>query len=475
MTTAIQPIVLAGGSGTRLWPVSRKLMPKQFLRLVSDRSMLQETISRTSAHQAALPPIILCSEDHRFLVAEQLREAGVSGHTMILEPAGRGTAAAAALGALAVRDKNPDAVLALLSADHAIGNGAAYLSALDRGARLAADGNLVVFGIAPAGPSTEYGYIVRGKPLGDAFRVEAFFEKPDALRAAQLLSGGNAYWNSGIFLFTAQTLLAELEKFRPDILRAVEQAWANRRQDLEFIRLGREQFLACPAEAIDRAVMEQTRRAAVVPADFEWSDVGSWEALWKVGKKDGLGNVTRGDAHLQDTRDSYVWSGSRLVCTLGVKGLLVVETDDAVIVGDRSRAQDVKSIVDWLAAEKRTEHVSHRRVYRPWGYYETLDAGDRFQVKGLMVKPGEALSLQMHHHRAEHWVVVSGTAKVTRGEETMTISENESTFIPLGTKHRLENPGKIPLYLIEVQSGSYLSEDDIVRFEDRYQRGNPGG
>jgi mannose-1-phosphate guanylyltransferase/mannose-1-phosphate guanylyltransferase/mannose-6-phosphate isomerase len=469
----LHPVVLCGGSGSRLWPMSRRLLPKQFLPLVTERTLLQDTILRIGGMAGAEPPIVISNHEHRFLVAEQLNELGVKPAVQILEPVGRNTAPAVAVAALHVTKQDPGGLLLVLPSDHAIADTAAFGDAVAIARRAAAQGLIVTFGIQPTQPAIGYGYIERGEPLekqSQAFRIKRFVEKPDAKTAAEYLKSGRFYWNSGMFVFSARQLLEELGRLRPDILSAAEKALAAATRDMDFMRLDAKTFEACPAESIDYAVMEKISNGAVVAADIGWSDVGSWSALWDIGKKDAAGNVTRGDAQMHDVANSYVRAGSRLVYLLGVKDLLVVETDDAVLIGDRSRAQEVKDIVERLDKDHRSEHVSHSRVYRPWGYYESIDAGERFQVKRLMVKPGEAISLQMHHHRAEHWVVVSGTAKVTRGDETIMISENQSTYIPLGTKHRLENPGKVPLYLIEVQSGGYLGEDDIVRFDDRYKR-----
>jgi mannose-1-phosphate guanylyltransferase/mannose-6-phosphate isomerase len=469
----LHPVILCGGAGTRLWPMSRRLLPKQYLPLVGERTMLQDTALRLAGLPECAAPLVVSNAEHRFLVAEQLKSVDVRPEVQILEPVGRNTAPAVAAAALHVAASDPDGVLLVLSSDHAITKVPAFHAAIDAAVRAAQKDFLVTFGIQPAHPATGYGYIEVGEAIpGEpgVARIARFVEKPDAAKAAQYLASGRFLWNSGMFVLRARRFLDELKRLRPDILAATEKAYAAAARDMDFLRLDAKAFEACPAESIDYAVMEKTPGGAVVRADIGWSDVGSWSALWELGEKDASRNVTRGDAHLHDTANSYVWAGSRLVYVLGLDGVLVVETDDAVLVGDRSRAQEVKDIVESLDAKKRSEHVSHSRVYRPWGYYESIDAGPRFQVKRLMVKPGEALSLQMHHHRAEHWVVVSGTARVTRGDEVLTISENESTYIPLGTKHRLENPGKVPLYLIEVQSGGYLGEDDIVRFEDRYKR-----
>jgi mannose-1-phosphate guanylyltransferase/mannose-6-phosphate isomerase len=472
MPTTVHPAILCGGSGTRLWPMSRRALPKQFLPLVSERSMLQDTVLRLSGLECA-PPVVIGSGEHRFLVAEQFREIGVAPAAHILEPAGRNTAPAVAIAALWLHERDPAGVLLVLPADHLIRDVARFQDAVRQAARLAADGHLVTFGITPEAPATGYGYIERGPALeraSGAFRVARFVEKPDWNRAQELVASGRYSWNSGMFAFSPTSLLDELGRQRPDILAGARAAWQKAERDLDFIRLDAGSFAACPAESIDYAVMEKTASAAVIPVDVGWSDVGSWSTLWEVGAKDGHGNVVRGDVHLTGAENCYVRAESRMVSVLGIKDAIVVETDDALLVADRAEAQKVKDIVGHLERARRTEHLSHTRVYRPWGYYESIDTGERFQVKRLMVKPGQALSLQMHHHRAEHWVVVSGAARVTRGEETFLVAENESTYIPVGAKHRLENPGKVPLFLIEVQSGGYLGEDDIVRFEDRYRR-----
>jgi mannose-1-phosphate guanylyltransferase/mannose-6-phosphate isomerase len=478
MPRTIVPVILCGGAGSRLWPMSRQLLPKQFLPLVTGRSLLQDTALRARAAcgdgAAGGLPLVVCNEAHRFLVKDQLAEIGASAR-ILLEPAGRSTAAAVAVAAL-VACQPPDAddpVLLILASDHAIRGTDAFNNAVRRAAETAAAGQLVTFGIAATRPDSGFGYIERGDPLpgnAGAFRVARFVEKPSQEKAGAMIATGRAYWNSGMFAFGARRILEELGRLRPDILAAARAAVAQATDDLGFLRLGREAFLACPAEAIDRAVMERTSDAAVIPADFEWSDVGSWDALWELAQKDAAGNAARGDVQLQDTKDSLVFGERRLVATLGVEGLIIVDTDDALLVADRSRSQDVREVVEDLKRGNRSEHLNHRRVYRPWGYYESIDAGERFQVKRLMVKPGHALSLQLHRKRAEHWVVVSGRARVTRGEETLVLEENQSTYIPVGTKHRLENASDAPLLIIEVQSGSYLGEDDIERFEDRYNR-----
>jgi mannose-1-phosphate guanylyltransferase/mannose-6-phosphate isomerase len=473
VTTSFHPLVLSGGSGSRLWPMSRRLLPKQFLPLTSERSLLQETVVRLQGVQGARAPIIVSNAEHRFLVAEQLREIGMKPDVQILEPVGRNTAPAVAVAALHVQSRQPDACLFVLPSDQLIQDVPAFHAAIAAALPLAAGGSLVTFGITPRGPVTGYGYLERGEPIAESkgsFKVARFVEKPDLETARGYVTSGRFFWNSGMFVFQARRYLEELQRFRPDIADAAKAAWQAGKTDLDFMRLDAAAFEACPSDSVDYAVMERTAASVMVQADIGWSDVGSWAALWETGKKDERDNVVHGDVDLRDAKGCYVRAESRLVSVLGATDLVVVETDDAVLVADRSRTQEVKEVVETLARNARTEHVTHSRVYRPWGYYESIDAGERFQVKRIMVKPGEALSLQMHHHRAEHWVVVSGTARVTRDEETKLLSENESTYIPIGTRHRLENPGKTPLFLIEVQSGGYLGEDDIVRFEDRYKR-----
>lgn len=471
-TPHIKPVILCGGSGTRLWPMSRKQLPKQFLPLVTGgSSLLQDTAIRARQVSEGSQAIVVCNEEHRFLVAEQLAACAAPA-LQILEPAGRNTAAAVAAAALVTEAENP--VLLVLASDHAIGDLAVFSEAVKRAAQLAAAGYLVTFGIPPLRAETGFGYIERGEAIGgvpNAYRIARFVEKPPVAQAQALIDTGRAFWNSGMFAFTAARLIEEMARFRPDILAAARAAVGAAVQDLGFLRLGREAFLACPSEPLDRAVMERTEQAAVIPAEFKWSDVGSWTALWDITEKDASGNAVRGDVRLQDTRNSLVFSDRRLVATLGVEDLVIVATDDALLVAHRSRGQDVRDIVEGMQGTDRTEHLSHTRVYRPWGYFENLDTGPGFLVKRIMVKPGAALSLQMHHHRAEHWVVVSGTARVTCGEEVTLLERNQSVYIPLGETHRLENPSMDePLHLIEVQSGDQISEEDIVRFEDRYKR-----
>ena len=468
----IVPVILCGGSGTRLWPLSRKMLPKQFLPLVTKRSMFQETALRARSLLRARAPYVVCNDEHRFLVAEQLRELECSDATLLLEPVGRNTAPALAAAALAIADTDPGSVMLVLPADHVITELNSFREAANDAAVLAVQGLLVTFGIVPSSPETAYGYIHQGAPLtdGKSYRVAKFIEKPDAKRAQELLDTGNHYWNSGMFAMTAARYLEELLKFRPDIVAAVKLAWNGRSQDMNFCRLESSAFGACPADSIDYAVMEKTADAAMVPADLGWSDLGSWTALWDISDKDSAGNATRGDVDLNDTRNNYVRAESRLVSLNGVDNLIVVETSDAVLIAHRDKSQTVKDVVARLDSRKRTEHLNHRRVYRPWGYYESIDSGETFQVKRLMVKPGAALSLQLHHHRSEHWVVVSGIATVTCDERIFDLTTNQSTYIPKESKHRLENSGTEPLFVIEVQAGDYLGEDDIVRFEDRYSR-----
>lgn len=471
-SSPVVPVILSGGSGTRLWPVSRESFPKQLWRLVSDRTLLQETVLRAHGNGFA-SPIIVANQEHRFLIAEQLRAAAVPSPRILLEPIGRNSAPAIAAAALLVAEEDPDAVLWLLAADHAIADTKALHDRLTIATEAARSGRIVTFGMRPVAPETGYGYIAMGEPLADvpgAYRLARFIEKPDADEAARLASDGRHLWNSGMFVFTARTLLDELEMHAPEVLRSVRQAIADRTADLDFIRLGVAAFTASPSISLDYAVAEKTIRAAVVPADIGWSDVGSWGALWELGHKDEAGNVAVGDVLLENARNCYVRSDGMLAAVVGLEDAVVVVTEDAVLAMHREYAQDVKKIVDRLKASGRHEAVAHNRTYRPWGFYETLIMGNRFQVKRIVVSPSCKLSLQKHHHRAEHWVVVNGTALVTRDNETHLIRENESIYLPLGCLHRLDNPGKIPLTLIEVQSGAYLGEDDIVRLDDVYNR-----
>ena len=465
--STIQPVILSGGSGTRLWPLSREAYRKQILPLASEQTMLQATWQRV-APIAARGPLVIANEEHRFVAAEQLQQVGAEPAAIILEPVGRNTAPAIAVAALEATRDGGDALLLVLPSDHVINNETAFRSAVQAAAAAAEAGKLVTFGIVPTGPETGYGYIKAAD--GQGLRaVERFVEKPDLGTATRYVSSGQYYWNSGMFLFKASRYLQELERFQPAMLAGSRQAWQQARRDADFTRLDKEAFTAVPSDSIDYAVMEKTADAVVIPLDAGWNDVGSWTALRDVSQQDGDGNAHQGDVIAIDCRNTYAYA-QRLVALVGLDDVVVVETDDAVLVGKADRMQEVKTVVAQLKAEGRSEATWHRKVYRPWGAYDSIDNGERFQVKRITVKPGGTLSLQMHHHRAEHWIVVSGTAEVTRGDEVILLSENQSTYIPLGVTHRLRNPGKLPLELIEVQSGSYLGEDDIVRFEDTYGR-----
>jgi mannose-1-phosphate guanylyltransferase/mannose-6-phosphate isomerase len=467
--SAVLPVILAGGSGTRLWPLSRDHYPKQFLPLTSSRTMLQETLARLDGLDAA-PPYLMCNEEHRFIVAEQCRAIGAPWSAIILEPASRNTAPAIALAALRALRDGDDPVLLVLAADHHIADPNAFRAAVVAGAAAACAGQLLTFGIVPRVPETGYGYIKAGAPRPGGVRgVAEFVEKPDLETAERYVAAGDYYWNSGMFMFKASAYVNELAHHRPDIHEACRLAAESMCSDLDFERPGAA-FADSPSESIDYAVMEKTRHGVVLPIDVGWSDLGSWKALWETSPRDGHDNHIRGDVVSVDSSGSLLISEGRLLATVGVKDLMVVETADAVLVADRGRSQDVKRIVERLRSCNRPEHQTHQRVYRPWGSYETVEAGGRHQVKRITVKPGATLSLQMHHHRSEHWIVVHGTARVTCDEREFVIHENESTYIPIGSRHRLANPGKIPLDLIEVQVGSYLGEDDIVRFEDAYGR-----
>lgn len=468
----VLPVLLSGGSGTRLWPMSRTLYPKQLLPLASDQPMLAETAARFQATDLFTAPMVICNEEHRFVVAEQLRQIGVRPRSIVLEPVGRNTAPAAAVAAMMVEADQPGGLLLLAPSDAVIRDVPAFHAAVRAAVPAAQAGALVTFGVTPTGPETAYGYIRYGADAvsDGVFRVERFVEKPDLATARSYLAEGCYAWNAGLFLFRADVFLAELARTRPDILDGAREALDRSLADLDFLRLNRDAFGVCPSESIDYAVMEQTDRAAVVPVTMGWNDVGAWSALWDITAKDEAGNVAIGDIVTEDVQNSYLRSSHRLLTAVGIRDLVVIVTDDAVMVAPRDRAQDVKKIVDQLKRAGRSEADSHSIVYRPWGSYQSIDAGERFQVKRIVVKPGAKLSMQMHHHRAEHWVVVHGTAKVVRDEEETLIFENQSIYIPIGARHRLENPGKVPLHLIEVQSGSYLGEDDIVRFEDVYGR-----
>ncbi|WP_447784093.1 mannose-1-phosphate guanylyltransferase/mannose-6-phosphate isomerase [Stenotrophomonas bentonitica] len=463
----ILPVILSGGSGTRLWPLSREAYPKQFLALAGEQTMLQATWQRVEPI-AGRAPLVVANEEHRFVAAEQLQQLGVVPQAILLEPVGRNTAPAIAVAALEATLEDGDPVLLVLPSDHVIADEAAFRAAVLSALPAAQEGKLVTFGIVPTGPETGYGYI-KASSGGEVRAVDRFVEKPDAETAQQYVQSGEYFWNSGMFLFKASRYLAELELFQPEMLAASRNAWQLARRDADFTRLDKDAFAGVPADSIDYAVMEKTADAVVVPLDAGWNDVGSWTALRDVSAQDADGNAHHGDVIAIDCRNTYAY-GERLIALVGLDDVIVVETDDAVMVGRSDRMQEIKQVVARLKADARPEATWHRKVYRPWGAYDSIDNGERFQVKRITVKPGGTLSLQMHHHRAEHWVVVSGTAEVTRGDEVILLGENQSTYIPLGVTHRLRNPGKLPLELIEVQSGSYLGEDDIVRFEDTYGR-----
>ncbi|WP_290885962.1 mannose-1-phosphate guanylyltransferase/mannose-6-phosphate isomerase [Arenimonas sp.] len=487
----IIPVLLSGGSGTRLWPLSRETHPKQFQPLVGEQSLLQATWQRLAGLEGAAAPIVVANEEHRFMVAEQLRQLGVTPAALLLEPLGRNTAPAIAAAALQAQAGGDDPLLLVLPSDHVIRDEAGFRAAVLAAAPAAGAGKLVTFGIVPTGPETGYGYIKSAaSPVGGTsvpmlsgegqsglkslpqapLVVERFVEKPDLTTAQAYVASGDYFWNSGMFLFRASRYLEELAAFAPAILAAAKAALAGAKRDADFLRLDRAAFEACPSDSIDYAVMEKTSHAAVLPIDVGWSDVGSWSALWEIADQDPDGNAHHGDVLAIDCRNTLAWGGRRLVSLLGLQDVIVVDTDDALLVAAKDQVQKVKEIVSALKSQGRSQASVHRKVYRPWGSYDGIDSGDRFQVKRIVVKPGAALSLQMHHHRAEHWIVVSGSARVTCDDKVFLLAENQSTYIPLGSKHRLENPGKVPLELIEVQSGSYLGEDDIVRFEDVYGR-----
>ncbi|KDC54832.1 mannose-1-phosphate guanylyltransferase/mannose-6-phosphate isomerase [Pseudoalteromonas sp. S3431] len=465
----ITPIIMAGGSGTRLWPLSRGNYPKQFLSLSGEHTMLQDTLSRLNGLVHS-PAMLICNEEHRFIAAEQVRQLGVKHSGIFLEPVGRNTAPAIALAAFKAIEKGEDPLLLVLAADHIIDDIVSFHQSVNKASELAKQGKLVTFGIVGNKPETGYGYIKRGEEFSTGFVVDSFVEKPDLETAKHYIASGDYYWNSGMFLFKASRYLAELKAFRPDIYNACKKAIEIQSNDLDFIRVDRAAFEACPDESVDYAVMEHTQDAVVVPMDAGWSDVGGFAALWEVSTKDENGNAFTGDVKAVDTKNTLVFGEDKLVATVGVENLVIVNTKDAVLVAHKGQSQHVKSIVQQLKAENRSEATMHREVYRPWGKYDSVDNGERFQVKRITVKPGAKLSVQMHHHRAEHWIVVSGTAKVQIDDTEQFVTENESVYIPITAVHALENPGKVDLELIEVQSGSYLGEDDIVRFEDRYGR-----
>ncbi len=469
----IVPVLMAGGSGTRLWPLSREQYPKQFLKLLDDKSLLQNTALRVSKLDESVPPLVVGGDAHRFLIAEQMRQIGFDQATVMLEPEGRNTAPAAAVAAhYATTHYGADAIVFLLAADQAVTDNASFIKAVEAAAVVARQGKIVTFGIKPTHPETGFGYIKAGAAMGDsgAYDVAAFVEKPVLEKAQAFLDEGGYYWNGGMFMFRADVFLDELKKLEPEMHASSLQSWNNAVKDIDFVRLEPNAFRKCRNESIDYAVMEKTQNIALVPLDAGWDDVGSWTFLGKLPASDEAGNRVRGDVLVEDCQDNLVHASTRLVSMVGMKDTVVVETEDAVLVAPKDRVQEVKKIVARLKRDKRTEAESSPRVYRPWGSYETIALSDRFQVKRIIVKPGQKLSLQMHHHRAEHWIVVRGTARVYCGEKNFLLSEDQSTYIPLGHTHRLENPGKVPLELIEVQSGTYLGEDDIVRFEDVYGR-----
>jgi mannose-1-phosphate guanylyltransferase len=464
----IIPVIMAGGSGTRLWPLSRGMYPKQFLPLVGEETMFQQTCKRAAAVTAEAP-IIICNEEHRFIASEQIRLSEVKGAKLILEPEGKNTAPAVAIAALQVL-LDEDSVLLVLSADHYIEDTAQFVNSVLKAADSAVQGAMVTFGIKPTAPETGYGYILKGQAEGQLHKVGSFVEKPDVTTAQKYLESGDYLWNSGMFVFTASTYLSELKQFAPKILNACETAMQLAVFDMDFIRPNKQAFALCPDDSIDYAVMEKTSNAKVISFSADWSDVGSWSSLWEVTDKDSNNNSIIGDVISVDTKSSYIHSNEKLTVVLGLKDIVVVDTKDALLVANKNKVQDIKKVVNQLKAEGRSQTNHHREVYRPWGVYDSIDNGERYQVKRITVKPGAKLSVQMHHHRAEHWIVVSGTAKVKIGNAEKLISENESVYIPIGETHSLENPGRISLELIEVQSGSYLGEDDIVRFEDKYGR-----
>lgn len=470
MVEPLIPVILSGGAGTRLWPLSREMFPKQLLALAGERTMLQETVARLAGVAGAAAPIIVCNEAHRFTVAEQIRELGAQASGILLEPVGRNTAPAVALAALHAMQQDPAAILIVAPADHVIRDARGFQQAAEVAAGLAKNGKLVTFGIVAHAPETGYGYIRRGEGQGPAYPVAQFTEKPSLDMAQQFVASGDYYWNSGMFVFKASRYLDELARFAPDILEASTAAYQSAKTDLDFVRVDKAAFEKCRADSIDYAVMEKTHDAVVLPLDAGWSDVGSWASLFDALPADAEGNVLQGDVLVHDTHDCYVHSTSRLVTAVGMDDHIIVETKDAILVAPKERVQDVKELVAKMKKSGRSEPSLHREVFRPWGSYDSLDSGERFQVKRLSVKPGGVLSLQMHHHRAEHWIVVKGTARITCDEKTFLLSENQSTFIPIGATHRIENPGKVALHIVEVQSGPYLGEDDIVRLEDSYGR-----
>ncbi|EOU9877659.1 mannose-1-phosphate guanylyltransferase/mannose-6-phosphate isomerase [Escherichia coli] len=467
------PVIMAGGTGSRLWPMSRELHPKQFLRLYGQRSMLQETVLRLDDVDAR-EPVVICNQEHRFLVAEQLRQINKLSHNILLEPVGRNTAPAIALATLSAIENGDDPILLVLAADHIINNKLAFHQAIKSAFKFALQGRLVTFGIVPTGPETGYGYIHRGQEetLDEqiAYQVSRFVEKPNKETAESYIASGEYYWNSGMFMFRAKKYLEELEKFRPDILDACKAAIQGCEESDEFIKVDRDLFIACPDESVDYAVMEKTTDAVVVGLDADWSDVGSWSALWEVSPKDDKGNVLTGDTFLHNANNCYINTDEKLIAAIGVDDLVIINTKDAVLVVNKDQVQDVKKVVEYLKANHRSEYKRHREIYRPWGRCDVVVQTERFNVNRITVKPGAAFSMQMHHHRTEHWVILSGTGEVTIKDQKFLLTENQSTFIPIGAQHRLENPGKIPLELLEIQSGSYLGDDDIIRIKDQYGR-----
>ncbi|TGE87173.1 mannose-1-phosphate guanylyltransferase/mannose-6-phosphate isomerase [Escherichia coli] len=467
------PVIMAGGTGSRLWPMSRELYPKQFLRLYGQRSMLQETVLRLDDVDAR-EPVVICNQEHRFLVAEQLRQINKLSHNIILEPVGRNTAPAIALATLSAIENGDDPILLVLAADHIINNKLAFHQAIKSAFKFALQGRLVTFGIVPTGPETGYGYIHRGQEetLDEqiAYQVSRFVEKPNKETAESYIASGEYYWNSGMFMFRAKKYLEELEKFRPDILDACKAAIQGCEESDEFIKVDRDLFIACPDESVDYAVMEKTTDAVVVGLDADWSDVGSWSALWEVSPKDDKGNVLTGDTFLHNANNCYINTDEKIIAAIGVDDLVIINTKDAVLVVNKDQVQDVKKVVEYLKANHRSEYKRHREIYRPWGRCDVVVQTERFNVNRITVKPGAAFSMQMHHHRTEHWVILSGTGEVTIKDQKFLLTENQSTFIPIGAQHRLENPGKIPLELLEIQSGSYLGDDDIIRIKDQYGR-----
>ena len=467
----IHPVIMSGGAGSRLWPLSRQLYPKQLLPLAGVRTMIQETAERVKGAQFA-SPLVVCNQEHRFLIAEQLRESGALDATIVLEPVGRNTAPVAAVAAFLIAEKDPSALVLLMPADHVVEDGKAFADAVEIAAAAARDGAIATFGIQPQGPETGYGYIQRGEAMArkGCYRVKRFVEKPDRAAAQSYLDAGDYFWNGGIFMFRAKTYLDELQLFEPEIAAQCREAVAKGRRDLDFFRLDEAAFAESPSKSIDYAVMEHTEHAAVVPVDMGWSDVGSWQSLWEIAVRDGNGNALDGDVVALNVTNSYLRSEGPLLAAIGVDDVVIVATQDAVLVTRRDATQDVKKMVEEIERSGRHHHKHHRQEYRPWGSYDSIDKGERFQVKRVIINPGAEIGLQTHRQRAEHWVVVSGTAKVTCDDKVFLLRENESTFVPPGAKHRLGNPGTTPLHLIEVRSGAYLGEDDVVRFEDRYGR-----